>query len=59
MSRMYNPQKEIKVNLNDYRIRRIISKSKRTYNKFAKKFLHKIDLKNQNSIKQVYKEAFR
>lgn len=55
----YNPKKEIKANLNNPKIKKEISDAKKTYEKFAKKFLHKLNLKNPSSVKQVYEEAKR
>jgi biotin synthase-like enzyme len=53
----YEPKKEIKVDLNNPKIKKAISDAKTAYEKFAKRFLHKLDLKKPNTIKQVYEQA--
>ncbi len=53
----YDPKKEIKVNLKNPKIKKEISDAKKTYEKFAKRFIRKLDLKNSKSVKETYEEA--
>jgi 2-iminoacetate synthase ThiH len=53
----YSPEKEVKVNLDSPSVKKAINEARKLYDSFSRRFLHKLDLKNSKTIKQVYNQA--